>query len=83
MSESNPTSPGKPAKPSPEFPLLAHVAGAWAKKVRGRLFYFSPWSGPQAALESYRAQKDDLYAGRKPREDTEKLTVKELATGRG
>jgi integrase len=78
MSESNPTPSGKPAKPSPDFPLFAHAAGVWAKKIRGKLYYFGPWSDPEGALKKYEEQKDDLLAGRKPREDTEGLTVKQL-----
>jgi integrase len=67
---------GKPAKPCPEFPLFAHSAGVWAKKIRGKLHYFGPWADPDGALKNYDAQKEALHAGRKPRADAEAVTVK-------
>src|SRR5205809_682096 len=77
-----PAGPGKPTKPSkpyPEFPLTAHPAGYWCKKIRGKIHYFGPWDDPDGALKKYLEQKDALHAGRKPRPDSEALTVKELA----
>lgn len=71
--------PTKPAKPYPEYPLTAHPAGQWCKKIRGRTHYFGPWADPDAALTRYQTEKDDLHAGRKPRTDPQALTVKELA----
>src|SRR5882724_775560 len=66
MSEHHPTAPAasvKPAKPYPEFPLTAHPAGYWCKKIRGKLHYFGPWDDPDGALAKYLEQKDDLHAG--------------------
>src|SRR5262245_30595997 len=78
-----PPAPGKPArvkppKPYPEFPLYAHAAGYWAKKVRGQVYYFGPWADPDAALAKYLEQRDALHAGRKVRESSAGADVREL-----
>jgi integrase len=85
MSEPHSTAPAtagkqaKPAKPYPEFPLTAHPAGYWCKKIRGKIHYFGPWADPDGALTKYLVEKDALHAGRKPRETTEGATVKDVA----
>ena len=57
-----------PPKPHPDFPLTAHRNGQWCKKVRGKIHYFGLLADHQKALDAWIAQKDDLLAGRKPRE---------------
>jgi len=86
--------PAKPKDPYPGFPLGASTAGWWVKRIRGKLHYFGHWfkvrngqierlpdDGWQAAIELYKAQADDLHAGRTPRVKKiggEGLTVGEL-----
>jgi integrase len=65
----------KPEKPHPDFPLFPHDNGCWAKKVKGKLHYFGAWDDPDAALAKWLSEKDDLLAGRTPREAPEALTV--------
>jgi integrase len=60
------TRPRKPDKPSPDFPLFPHNNGLWAKKVRGKLWYFGPWNDPDAALQRWFQEKDNLLGGRVP-----------------
>jgi len=70
----------RPAKPYSEFPLSPHPSGMWQKKINGRIYYFGRWGkildgemqrlpddGWQTALALYKAQIDDIQAGKTPR----------------
>lgn len=67
---------GKPQKPHPNFPLFWHTKGGWSKKVRGKTFYFG--KDAPAALDEWLRVKDDLLAGRKPREDSDRFCIGQL-----
>lgn len=80
MSKSIATSPSRQQKPDrpKDFPLFAHATRRWAKKIKGRLHYFGPWSDPDAAVKKYLKEKTYLEAGMKPPSDDGRLTVHEL-----
>jgi integrase len=77
MTKANSTRRSKAAKPTKDFALYRHGSGQWAKKIRGRTYYFG--TDPDEALKAYLEVKDDLLAGRtpRPRRDDE-LTVLRL-----
>src|SRR5260370_32651033 len=81
----------RPQKPYPDFPLTPHASGAWQKKILGKVHYFGKWAkrvngklvriegdGWREALELYKADADDLHAGRTPRVMAGDLTVADL-----
>jgi integrase len=70
----------KPEKPDDQYPLYAHSSGQWAKKIRQQVYYFGPWSKPQAALKRYRAEGPRLEAGlpRNPAATPTTTTVSDL-----
>ena len=68
----------------PQFPLFPHQSGRWAKKVRRQLKYFGKVEDDpkgKKALEQWNRVKDDLIAGRTPREAQEGLIVRRRADG--
>jgi len=68
----------KPGKPYKNFPMYAHACGQWAKRVRGKLFYFGKWDDPDTALKMWLAVRDELSAGITPTVwDPDLLTVAE------
>jgi len=69
----------KPAKPSTAFPLFAHNNGQWAKKVRGKTFYFGSWDDPHTALAEYERRKNRLDFGKKPTLENIRPTVERKA----
>ena len=60
-------------KPAGKFPLTLHRTGQWCKKVRGKLLYFG--KDEEAALNRWLDEKDELLAGRKPREQRDGLSL--------
>lgn len=65
----------KTRKPS-DFPLFLHQTGQWAKKVRGKLWYFG--TDRDAALDRWLKEKDHLLTGRQRPLHPDGITLKEL-----
>ncbi len=55
------------------YPLWLHPNGQWAKKICGDIFYFG--TDPTVALNKYLAEREDIIAGRDPRQQ---LRIKQL-----
>jgi integrase len=70
--------PTRPRKPRRDFPLFAHANGQWAKKIRRVTHYFGKWADPDRAVEKYRAQRDDLEAGRVPRQGGDAFELRDM-----
>lgn len=69
----------KPGKPYADFPLFAHAAGYWAKKIRGKLHYFGKWDDWQGALEAYEKSVHAIQrTGKKPDLTPAKLSVGDM-----
>jgi integrase len=73
---------GKAKKRRAVFPLFKHQRGYWAKKVRGKLWYFGKVATDpdgEAAVEQWLKEKDELQSGRTPnRTPGGGLTIREL-----
>ncbi len=68
----------KPVKPYPDYPLFPHDNGHWAKKIKGKTFYFGRWDDPDAALTEYERVRHDLYSGRTPAPHADGMTLKNV-----
>lgn len=56
----------KPSKPHPDFPLFPSDNGQWAKKIKGKLYYFGSWRKDpkgEAAIKEYDARLPGILAG--------------------
>lgn len=78
----NSSSKSDSAKRRKDFPLSIHKGtGRWFKKVRGQFHYFGKVTDDpegKAALELWLEQRDDLFAGRRPRRKSDELSLKDL-----
>lgn len=69
----------KSKKPYDEYPLFAHASGQWAKKIKGKMWYFGTWDDPAAAKEKYDAEIHEIQAGRDPRRTRKQISATELS----
>ena len=69
----------KVKKPYPEYPLFAHASNQWAKKIKGRMWYFGTLDDPDAALAKYDDQIHEIQAGRDPRRTKKQISAAELS----
>jgi hypothetical protein len=63
------TTPRKPGKPHPDFPLFMLPRECCEKKVKGETYHFGNAADDpkgEKALSEWLAEKDDLLAGRTP-----------------
>jgi integrase len=66
-------------RPYPDFPLCFHPpSGRLYKSIKGKRHYFGYARDWQAAIDKYEHDREALYAGRKPRQPGDGLTVRDL-----
>ncbi len=53
----------KSVKPYQEIPLFAHQNGYWAKRIKGKQWFLGVWADPDAALQKYPDEVDEIQAG--------------------
>jgi len=70
---------GVPPALAADFPLGPHPTGRWCKKILGKVEFFGKLAdGWQVALATYNADKESLFAGRKPERRCDGLRLLDL-----